>query len=391
MLADSHGLYDDRIYWKEALSLKKHGYDVYCIIAGTHEDSGITDEGITYFIVKRKVYANNRYFNFLIKKFIPGGLYSKIFKQAEKLQADVYHLHDLKLNKIGPSLKKLSHRPIVIYDVHEPYPENIVDYNQTNWLLTPLKKLYARHIKNWELRCAKKYDFIITTEENLCNRFRKDLPDKMVDIIYNYTDLAGLRKGIDYEQKKYDAIYTGGITHLRGAFKILEAARIAKPSKPDLKILFIGSYFPNELKDKMMQFVDVNGLNQNVILKDSVPYSEIAIYYNESKVGLGIFLPIPTHRIILQIKIFEYMNFGLPIIGSNFGHIANLIEREKVGMTVDPENPKEIATAILALLDDREKHFKYSKNGIKAVDEKYNWQQMERKLAGIYDKILSDK
>ena len=391
LLADSHGLYDDRIYWKEALSLKRNGFEVHYLLAGEESSTGKTKEGIAFTIIKRRHYVKNRYLNFLVKKIIPGGLYSTMFRKAAQLRADVYHIHDLKVNKIGRKLRSLPQFPKVIYDVHEPYPENIIDYHDTSGLLTYLKIAYSRQIRKWEINCAKKYDFIIATEENIRDRFRKILPDEKVDIIYNYTDLGSTRKEIPYEKKTYDAIYTGGITKRRGAMKILEATKIASTQRPDLKIIFLGTYFPSELKDEMTAYLVKNKLTKNVILHDPVPYSEVSEFYSLSRIGFGIFLPIPTHRIILQIKIFEYMNYGLPIIGSNFGHIMNYMKENDAGIAVDPEDPQEISEALLKLLQDRQLYDRMSKNGMKAVDEKYYWEIMEIKLVSIYRGLLSDR
>jgi len=321
-LADSHGLYDDRIYWKEAISLKKHGFEVYYILAGDEESEGITEEGIKYKIIKKDIFPKSRLLNFIGKRFLRKGFYSQLFQEAKNINADVYHIHDLKVNRIGKSLKNLTHKPKIIYDIHEPYPENIRDYRKSNSIFSFVWNLYSEYISTWEKKCAKRYDFIIVTEENIRERFRKILPDERVDIIYNYTNLENTRKEIPFEEKIYDAIYTGGITKLRGAFKILEAVKIASLKKKDLKVLFIGSYFPEGLKNEMEEFISKNGLQQNVILHKSVPYSDIPDYYNKSKIGLGIFLPCETHRIILQIKIFEYMNYA-PRFWEHFLFISN--------------------------------------------------------------------
>lgn len=386
-LADTHGLFDDRIYWKEAVSLRNHGFEVYYVLASELDEKGITTEGINYIRVKRKKYLSNRYLNFFLKKIIPGGLYANIYKQAASTGADVYHIHDLKINKIGKRLKKLKYKPKIIYDVHEPNPENIIDYHKTRGIFTVLKKIYAAYIKNWEMNKARIYDQIITTEENLYGRFKQHLPGQKVDIIYNYTDLQKSRKVLEYADKEFDAIYTGGITKLRGAFKILEAIKIACRTKPDIKVLFIGSYFPPELQQEMSEFLRQHQMEENVFLLESVPYTEITEFYNKSRIGLGIFLPIPTHRIILQIKIFEYMNFGLPIIGSNFGHIDQYINKDQVGISVDPENPQEISDALIYLLSHPEEYERFSKNGMEAIDRKYNWQFMEKRLIKIYEDL----
>lgn len=389
-LADSHGLYDDRIYWKEALSLKKAGYEIHYILAGDKAESGVTKEDIHYQIIKKDIYPNKRYSNLLAKRFSSKGLYKQMYLSAKSLKADVYHIQDLKVNRIGKKLKNLYHQPKVIYDIHEPYPENIIDYHQTSGLSTIIKKLYAGNVRRWEHQCAKIYDLVIVTEENVYKRFSDLLSNEKVQIIYNYTNLESPNQQINLKDKEFDAIYTGGITKLRGAFKTLEAIKILKHKKDNIKMLFLGSYFPKNLKEEMLRYIKENQLEDNILLLDTVPYNEVAAYYKKSKIGLGIFLPIKTHKIILQIKLFEYMNFGLPIIGSNFGHINKIIKDDQVGITINPENPNEIAEALNNLLSDDELYNTLSKNGREAVQKKYRWEYMEEKLVSIYSALLKE-
>jgi len=387
-LADKHDLFDDRIYWKMAVSLRERGYDVYYLLIGDEVKKGITKEGIKYEILKIKTFSKNRYLNFILKNLNPNNNYKKLLDKAKEINADVYHFHDLWINKIGKRLKLLPQKPSVIYDVHDPFAINIKDYvggqSKIKWLIN----LYADYIDHWEKRCAKQYDFIITTEENVRDRFRKVLPVEKVNVIYNYTYLHEYRKDMP---KKYNLIYCGGITKFRGAIEIIEAVRILKQDFKDLKMIFLGPIFLKELKEKMIGLIKKYDLTDNIIIKNSVSYHEVIWYYNQSKIGLGIFLPIKTHKIILQIKIFEYMAMGLPIVGSNFGHINDYILKDKVGITVNPTNPEKIAEAVKELLQNEELYNEFKTNGINAVEKKYTWSIMENKLFSIYDKLLAER
>ena len=391
ILADSHGLYDDRIYWKQALSLRRSGWDVRILLIGDSHDSGKTHEGIPFQVIPRRKYFKSRLLNYFYKLLLFKGEYRAMLQRAGDLEADVYHFHDLRINRIGKKLKELPHKPAVIYDVHEPFSENIIDYRKVPAMLEPLKRIYAAYVDRWEKRQAAKYDFIITTEENVRDRFRKYLPGGRVEIIYNYTDLHKERSDIPFEQRKFDYIYCGGITEYRGALQILRAASIASGIRKDLKILFLGRVFSAELRTKMNDYIRDNHLEGCVTIHEPVPYSDVPSFYNQSKAGLGIFLPGPTHRIILQIKIFEYMCFGLPIIGSHFGHIASYIEKDNAGITVDPGDPEEIAEAMIRLMSDRELYERLSENGMKAADEKYRWEFMEQKLIDIYEQLYKNR
>lgn len=388
-LADSHGLYDDRIYWKEAVSLKKAGYEVHYLLAGETREKGTTHEGIHFQTFIRDKHPGKHLLNYLAKR-LANGLYATMLKEAALLHADVYHIHDLKVLGLAAKLKRLEHKPRLVYDVHEPYPENILDYWKSRKYFSFIRKPWSEYIRKWEKNKAADCDLIITTEENLAGRFKQYYPGKQVEVIYNYTDLSASE---DWQEsaKNYDAIYTGGITVNRGALNILEAVRLASSRLPAIRMLFLGSWFPETLKQEMQLFIEKHGLSENVVLMDAVPYEQIADFYRASKIGLGIFLPIATHRIILQIKIFEYMRFGLPIVGSNFGHIHDYLERHQCGIAVDPEKPEEIAEALLTLLNDKARYKQSSENGFRAAQEHYRWAFMEEKLVHRYKNLLASQ
>ena len=149
MISSLHGLYDDRIYWKEALSLKKHGYDVYHIGIGNKDKEFISDHGIKLIQVGKQKYFENPYTDKLYRILtFKKNIYKKILKTAAELKADVYHFHDSQINKIGKQLKSLAHKPKVIYDVHEPYPQTIRYSFANNLFLRIIHWIYSIFIYN---------------------------------------------------------------------------------------------------------------------------------------------------------------------------------------------------------------------------------------------------
>ncbi|NJL72924.1 MAG: glycosyltransferase family 4 protein [Candidatus Competibacteraceae bacterium] len=55
-----------------------------------------------------------------------------------------------------------------------------------------------------------------------------------------------------------------------------------------------------------------------------------------------------NHRFCAPIKLFQYLMAGLPVIASNFPGMIDVVERNEVGICVDPENVDEIAAGIVA-------------------------------------------
>ena len=387
MLSCEHPLQDDRIYWKEALSLKKAGYTVIHIGVGTEKKDYISAEGIRLIQVARKRHANP-YFNIFLRLIrIRKDITQEIFSAAKTVNASVYHFHDLQINKIGNLLKALPQRPRIIYDVHESYGDLIRDHSPL--LLKPLNYLYSFYIERWELKSARQYDAIITTEDYVLNRFKKSAPAIPVSIIFNYSYFLPAREETKSIVKIYDAIYSGTISKLRGIYEIINAVRLIKKSHPAIKVLVIGYFVREQLRQRILMLIKKYDLAGNLVIHAPVPFEQMGAFYNSSKTGLCIFHPVKIYRNAVFIKTFEYMAFGLPVIGSNFGNIAHYIQSADAGITVDPLQPVAIGNAIMQLLDAPGLYEKYSDNGWKAVSEKYNWLQETPKLLGLYQTMLS--
>ncbi len=390
MISSYHGLYDDRIYWKEGISLKKNGYDVTHIGAGRENKDFISEHGIRLIQVTKKQYFRNPYLDKIFRfLFLRPAIYPAIFKKAAEMKADVYHLHDLQINKIGRKLKKLPHRPRIIYDVHEPFPEAFRYAPASNPFIRLIQFLFSFYLKYWELKSSESYDLVIATEENVARKFNNYLhQDNRVDIVYNYTDMYPENSDQPSENKIYDAVYTGSIRSTRGVFEMIHAVRIARDKGFPCKILFIGPVFEKNLKKKILQLLDQHRLQENILLMDPVPYEKIGRIYEQSRTGLIIFANNPVNRTILPIKLFEYMAFGLPVLSSNFGHMKRYTEKEEAGLTVNPSDPQDICDKLITLLTNQDLYRKCSINGRSAVNQKYRWQLMEEKLLAIYDRLL---
>jgi glycosyltransferase involved in cell wall biosynthesis len=382
MIAVTHDLLDDRMYWKEAVSLKNHGYEVVCIVSADMDEGGITEEGIRFIKIKRRTGKNK------LKKIIfHYADYLDLFNKAKEINASVYQLHDLSLNLIGRKLKNLPHRPKVIYDVYESFPDMIRDYIATSGIKTIIKLVYAGLIDKWEIHCSKYYDLIITADSSIADRFRKKLNNKQIEEIYNYTDLFDNMPSLCFEERVYDIVYCGSITRVRGILNLLEAIKVGKKEKIDIKLLLIGSFNEEGLKEKVEIYIKENHLEKNVTMLGAIPHNLVGSYLKQCRIGVVPLLPIPKFYKNIPTKQFEYMMFGLPVVGSKLPPIRKYVEESNCGELVESREPKEIWKAAAKILNNRQLYQYYSINGIKAAKEKYNWTIMDKKLTNLYEAL----
>ena len=402
-LADKHDLYDDRIYWKMAVPMKRFGAEVYYYSVGPEADEGTTEEGIAYRVWKVKTFSKNPFVNFAIKRLNPSNNYKKLFDACSDLQADIYHLHDLWLNRIGPGLKALPHRPAVFYDAREPYAEDYRSFSDTGRFSAVIVDIFASKVDRWEKKMAMSYDRVIANESKVQKEFAKVIGEERAVVLYNYldqdlfaADLEEVKARTDHSKhgditKKYDLLYCGLLTEKRGAWNLLEAVRALKPAMPELKVLLLGKIQPPELREAMQKFILRHDLQNTIEMKAQVPYEQVGKYYRDSRVGLLLWQPISSLKIKMPIKLFEYMAFGLPVIGSNFGHIAELIRKESCGLAVDPGNLEEVVEAIESLLQKENIYEAMSNKGVEATRREYDWQKELDRLCNYYKIALNER
>lgn len=391
MLSCLHPLKDDRIYWKEAVSLARNGYHVAHIGVSDKEYDIITEHGIRLISLKRIRYFQNPFADKIFRTitFKPN-IYNAILKVAATIQADVYHFHDYQINRIGRKLKELTQKPKVIYDVHEPYPEIIRYLNKSTGFVKLFRIIYSKYLENWQNKCALYYEAILTTEENVASSFSKIIGSDKVKVINNYCDLESPHLNAE-TNKEYDLIYIGGISSWRGIFEMLEVSRLAKLQGYNIKILFLGHFKELYLKQKVLKFIDNHKIQEYFEYLENVPHHGVSNYLFKSKIGLCIFRDNPVYRIIMPIKIFEYMAFGIPVICNNFGHAGKIIQEENCGIVLSNPNPSAILRSIVEILNDKNEFSELSANAKRAFQTKFRWTIIEKELLNFYDKLFDTK
>ena len=179
-----------------------------------------------------------------------------------------------------------------------------------------------------------------------------------------------------------EIFYLGSITKERGFDIILDTMEILKNNNLNIKVNFVGRHSESDthkVADRNLE--DVVTLNGYMNLMDGYNLSR------NSKVGISILEPIDNYLQSYSTKIFEYMAIGLPVITSNFELYRNVIEKHKCGICVNPNNPKEIAKAIMQIIDNPQEAGQMAQNGLIATQELFNWSHQKEKMLNLYKSI----
>jgi glycosyltransferase involved in cell wall biosynthesis len=374
ILTSVHPPFDTRIYYKQAKSLAKAGYDV-TLIAQHDRDEVV--EGIKIIALPR---PKNR-----LRRML--GTTWKAFNRARKQKADVYHFHDPELLLVGLLLKLVT-KGKVIYDVHEDYPKVILT---KHWLPSLVRKPVARIFGSLEKWAASRFDHTIVASTAYYGLLRKLEGTGKVTAINNYPILSLLKETADAKNSRPTIVYAGRIAEARGVFELIETIRLLKPKYENILLTLVGQVYPPTLLGEIGNLRERLGLQDNVSLLGGVKHEEIYNIVPRCHIGVAILHPKPNYIESLPTKLFEYMAVGLPVIASNFLPWKEIVEGNNCGLTVNPLDPEDIARAIEYLIEHPEEARKMGQNGKKAVMEKYNWETESQKLLDLYEKLSKEK
>jgi glycosyltransferase involved in cell wall biosynthesis len=95
-----------------------------------------------------------------------------------------------------------------------------------------------------------------------------------------------------------------------------------------------------------------------------------------------------ARRMGTPIKLFSYLEMGLPVVANNVGGWSEIIAHNQVGV-VCQDDPLHFAEAILNLIKDNKKMTQFRKNGIELIKEKYNWENSGRTLLNACNRLCA--
>ena len=287
----------------------------------------------------------------------PSFMFSSFLKTKFKKGNDIAHAHHI---IAALAMKNFSCKKIL--SIHGVYSKNI-------------DQLYGKTISN----ISKKYEKIalnLVDAITVNSKEGYDYYTKMgfnVVQIPNAIDLNLIPKKSN-KQFKNQLIFAGRLSKEKGIEILLEAAS----QLPNNYHLLIAGSGP--LEEKVRKLSDE---------KTNLHYLGYQSKQNVLSLIRGSDLLIqPSLEEGISSTLLEAMACGTCVLGSDIEGISEVIENNKTGLLVEPNNSNELLNKILYLLPKKEKRLSMANEGLERV-KKYDWKIVGKLYLNFYESLLN--
>ncbi len=393
MILDNEFTGDMRVE-NEVISLTEAGFQVFvlCFNYGKKE-SYETFHGAHIIRIKINPFIKNKMKGLANTtfKFYRQYWSKKIIQFVEQNNIDVLHVHDLYLlGGAFKATKKIKNNIPIVSDLHENYPEALKYYKFSNTF--PGNLLIS--IPKWErteIEWVNQADYVITVIEEAVERYEQlGVDTSKISVVANYVNRVEFSNDvIDKEiEKKYNGnftmLYVGGFDTHRGLESVLKSLPLLKYEIPNVKLILVGK---GRNEDDLRQLAIELGVVENVDFEGWQLPEKLPSYIRSSNVCLIPHLKTGHTDNTIPHKLFQYMFLQKPVISTDCKPLKRIINSSKAGIIYSSDNEIELASAVKFLYDNPEDAAIMGRNGLKAVNETYNWKHTAKNLIKLYKQI----
>lgn len=273
--------------------------------------------------------------------------------------------------------------------------KSVVTVHDLTWVFYPetmtmIAHLYWNFFMGWGIKRARRIIAVSeSTKKDLLNHY--NLPEASVRVIYesliNGLNQAELTKDyIERVKKKYELserylLYVGILEPRKNIKGLIQAFHKAKrEAKFEYKMVIVGG--KGWLFSEIFQVVKDLNLEDDVIFTGFVPDEDLPGIYS----GAELFV-FPSLYEGFGLPPLEAVSYGLPVIISNTSSLPEVIG--DAGIPVDPNNPDDIAQAMLRVIKDKNLRMELKDKGLCRIKE-FPLERMIRETIKVYEEVADE-
>ncbi len=174
------------------------------------------------------------------------------------------------------------------------------------------------------------------------------------------------RKRLDVDSDAPLILFFGFVRRYKGLHVLIEALPEVVRSIPDVQLIVAGEFYEDE--DELRRRVKELSLEEHVRFDaEYIPEENVGSYFSAADVVVQPYVSA-TQSGVAHIA----FHFGIPLIVTDVGALAEVVPDREAGLVVPPNDPAELATAIITYFNDKSLRAQLAE-GVQARRRQYSW------------------
>jgi glycogen(starch) synthase len=292
---------------------------------------------------------------------------------------DIIHAHDWLVAEAAIGLKHMFRIPMVA-TIHS------TEHGRRNGIHTDYHRMLHETEtwltqEAWKIICCSNY-----MSAHVNSVF--GTPNDKIVTIPNGVDPDKFSQPFDKEafRRKYASpdeklvLYVGRMVYEKGLGVLVEAAHKVLRSI-NAKFVLVGE---GHLKDTLSKVVLDEGLAHKLYFTGYLDDNEVKLLFRTADVCV-----VPSLFEPFGIVCLEAMAAGTPVVVSNTGGLSEIIQHDKNGVKVYPNDPDSLAWGIIRVLTDKPLSERIAAEALRRVKEVYSWRSIAKRTQDFYNDVYS--
>ncbi|MFP3985533.1 MAG: glycosyltransferase family 4 protein [Candidatus Bathyarchaeia archaeon] len=321
--------------------------------------------------------------NFLTWAFLFNHFLEKRLAAANKdFDFDLIHIHDWLVAPSGIGFKHFLAKPLVC-TMHSTEHGRSTLHSPDSFMIDGME---------W-WACYEAAQVIVTSNSmrgEISGHF--NVPWERIDVIPNgiegdkYSvdvDRWAVRRRFGVADHEKLVLCVGRLVPQKGIEYLIRAVPRISWRFPEAKFVIVGEGW---MRSHLEWLADQSGQRWRINLTGFISDDELTALTKIADV-----MVVPSVYEPFGIVALEGMAAGVPVVASQVGGLAEVVEHDKTGVWVYPRSPDSIAWGVERVLSDSGYRDWLIKNAHEAVKARFSWEAVARQTIEVYKKVLGER
>lgn len=216
------------------------------------------------------------------------------------------------------------------------------------------------------------------------------IPKERVTTIHYGLDLSKFQNDTPEAFEEFRIINIGTVIRKKGVFQLAQAFNAIVEKQPKATLHFIGSDSGDAKTGakstwEMVETTLTDAAKKQTQYLGKVPYEQVQQQIKDAHV-----CAFPSFAETLGMVTIESMALKKPVVNTNYGWALELMDHEKSGYLIDPNDVKSYEETILKIFCDRSKSLEMGTAARKKIEATFDSEHIVLKNIDFYKKLLKN-